>query len=78
MGTIFPAPGFCDELQYLFVARGLSPSKLDPDEDEFIEVKEFSLQQLKTAVSEGQLQDAKSLALILRGAMVLPELQGLI
>ena len=38
----YPAPGFCDEALHYFLARDLHPSRLPGDEDEDIEVMEFT------------------------------------
>jgi ADP-ribose pyrophosphatase len=69
LGSLFPAPGFCDEIQYLFCATDLREQKATPDEDEFITTVELSLVQLDEAIISGRLMDAKSLALILRAQL---------
>lgn len=66
LGTLYPAPGFCNEVQHLFCAKNLREQKAAPDEDEFITVVELSLREVEVAVRTGRLSDAKSLALILR------------
>ena len=37
LGKIYPTPGFCNEVIYLYLATELSFSKAQPDEDEFVE-----------------------------------------
>jgi ADP-ribose pyrophosphatase len=69
LGTLFPAPGFCDEIQHLFCAKDLREEKATPDEDEFITIVELDRAQLDEAITSGKLMDAKSLALILRARL---------
>jgi ADP-ribose pyrophosphatase len=66
LGTLYPAPGFCNELQYLFCARDLREQKATPDEDEFITTVELSRAQIDESIRTGKLNDAKSLAVVLR------------
>lgn len=73
MGTLYPAPGFCTEIQYLFVARGLYPQVGTPDEDEDIELSLMTLEKAEQSVVTGALSDAKSIALLMRA-----RLQGII
>lgn len=66
LGTLYPAPGFCNEVQYLYFARNLTPNKLPQDEDEIITVKRVSIDEIFTMVDSGELMDAKSLVCLLR------------
>lgn len=61
-GKLFPAPGFCSEVQHCFVATGLTPAQAPGDEDEIIAVKEFAVSDVEQLISDGQLVDAKSIA----------------
>ncbi|MDO6688014.1 MULTISPECIES: NUDIX hydrolase [unclassified Agarivorans] len=62
LGKLYPAPGFCDEIQYLFVAKGLSAKAGQCDEDEFIEVFEMSLAEFEHGIVNGTINDAKTIA----------------
>jgi ADP-ribose pyrophosphatase len=66
LGTLFPAPGFCNEVQHLFCARNLRDQKATPDEDEFITTVELSRNEIEDSIRSGKLNDAKSLALVFR------------
>ena len=46
-GQFWTTPGFCDELMYVFVATGLEPSKLEPDEDEDISVVRVAVSRIR-------------------------------
>jgi len=62
LGLLYPTPGFCDEIQHLFVAEDLTPEYRESDEDEEIEVQEVSSQELKRLVREFLIRDCKTLA----------------
>jgi ADP-ribose pyrophosphatase len=66
LGTLIPAPGFCNEVQHLFCARKLREQQATPDEDEFITTVELSRQEIEDSIRSGRLNDAKSLALVFR------------
>jgi ADP-ribose pyrophosphatase len=70
VGTLYPAPGFCSELQHLFVARGLYPKSATPDEDENISVVPMTVEQFEHAVVSGAVCDAKSIALFARARLM--------
>lgn len=59
--VFYPTPGISSERMYLYLAQGLVPRKAQGDEDEEIEVAEFSLKEIKRMVRQGKIQDAKTL-----------------
>jgi ADP-ribose pyrophosphatase len=69
IGDLYPAPGFCDEHQRLFLARKLYEKSLPGDEDEIIEVEAIALVDIPQLVLEQQIVDAKTLALIYRAQL---------
>ena len=60
----YTAPGFCDELMYLFLATGLGPADGDAvhDEDEELELEWLDLADALAAVDDGRIIDAKTIA----------------
>ena len=66
LGTLYPAPGFCDERQHLFLAQDLTPQAGQLDEDEVIEVLHMSEQEIVRAISSGEMNDAKSISIFCR------------
>ena len=70
LGHVYPAPGFCDEQLFLFVAKGLSGYQLPADEDERIIVTKFSPYQINEMIVDGTLQDSKSLALLFKAKVM--------
>ena len=49
----------------MFVARNLIPSKQHLDEDEFIDLKAYSLEELKEKIFSGEIEDAKTVSSLL-------------
>ncbi len=54
------APGYCTEYIHVYLAEGLSESRLPGDEDENIEVVAMTLDEALAAIDDGRIQDAKS------------------
>lgn len=62
VGEFFLVPGYSTEYMYIYLATELSPDPLQGDEDEFITVESFTISEVQELVSQGVIQDAKSLA----------------
>ena len=62
IGHLYTSPGFADELMHVFLARGLTAGStaLEPGED--IEVMVLRRDEIDQLLSQGQVQDAKTLA----------------
>jgi ADP-ribose pyrophosphatase len=69
LGMIYPSPGYCDEQQHLFVASGLVPDHVAADEDEILEVKPLTVQEVERSIADGRLVDAKSIAAYARAKL---------
>lgn len=69
LGGIFPAPGFCDEYQHLFLATDLFEQRLPGDDDEIIEVEAVPCSALDAMVQDQVIQDAKTLAALFRARL---------
>ena len=67
IGGFYVAPGYTSEYIHLFVCTGLTPSKLDGDEDEDIEVERRTPAEARAAIEAGEICDAKSVIGVLRG-----------
>ena len=63
--TLRTTVAFCDERIEVFVARNLIPSKQHLDEDEFIDVKEFTPDKIKEMIFDGRIIDAKTVSGVL-------------
>jgi ADP-ribose pyrophosphatase len=65
LSSFWTTPGFCDELMHAYVATGLTPSSLPPDDDEDIQVERVPLSQVPDLIRKGTIMDAKSIASLL-------------
>ena len=61
----YMAIGICTEKIYLFVAEDLTEGVLNPDEDEYIEIEKYSLDEAVEMVFSGKIHDIKTMAGIL-------------
>ena len=55
------APGYTDEVISLFKATGLTKCDIKLDDDEFLESKWFTVEQVKEMIKTGEIKDAKTL-----------------
>ncbi|WP_028022270.1 NUDIX hydrolase [Enterovibrio calviensis] len=70
IGESLPAPGFCDETQYLFVAKQVSATDGELDEDEIIEVMHFSVEQVANMIANNEIQDSKTIVAFCRAQLL--------
>ncbi|MHC4608113.1 MAG: NUDIX hydrolase, partial [Planctomycetota bacterium] len=61
----FSVPGISTEYIHVYLARGLSPARGNPDRDEFIRVAPVTRREALRMVWSGRIGDAKSIAGIL-------------
>ncbi len=66
LGELYPTPGYCGEIIYMFAAEGLSYGDTCPDEDEFLQVERVPFQKAVEMVLSGQIKDAKTQAAVLK------------
>ena len=65
LGTIATSPGFCNEVIHLYVAKGLSKGEIHWDEDEYVEVERYTLDELLQRIKEETIKDSKTLSALL-------------
>lgn len=68
IGEFFLVPGYSSEYMYVYLARDLKPDPLPGDEDEFISVTRTPIEAAFQMVESGEIQDAKTLAVLLLAA----------
>ncbi|QNM06064.1 NUDIX hydrolase [Qiania dongpingensis] len=56
---------FCNEIIGIYLASDLIPSKQHLDEDEFLDVEEYGLQELLDMIFTGKITDGKTIAALL-------------
>jgi ADP-ribose diphosphatase len=62
---IVPTPGFVKEWMWIFAAEGLTGGAAQPEEDERITPRIFTMKQAEKMIERGTLRDAKSICAIL-------------
>ena len=63
--TLRTTIAFCDEKIEIFVARNLIPATQHLDEDEYVDVKAYTIDELKEMIFAGEIEDSKTMAAIL-------------
>ena len=71
LGTMYPTPGCCDEVVYLYLATDLTAADAHPDADEFLEVERCPLDEMVQRVLAGEITDAKTQIGILKTKLLL-------
>lgn len=59
--SFYTSPGFADEIIHLYLAEDLVGGDMNPDEDEFIEMMEISLEEAYSLIQEERISDAKTI-----------------
>jgi ADP-ribose pyrophosphatase len=67
LGAFFPTPGYCDEEMNFYTATGLrepgpDDEKAEQDEDEDIEKRAFTIEQIRSMIRSGEIIDLKTVA----------------
>ena len=60
---------FCNEKVEIFVAKDLIPSEQHLDEEESIELEEYTMEELKEKIFKGEIEDSKTVAALMAYAV---------
>ena len=66
IGELYPSPGYCGEIIYMFAAKGLHQGENCLDEDEFLEAEKVPLEKVIDMIMSGEIKDAKTQAAVLK------------
>ncbi len=66
LGYIYTTPGFSDEKIHLYFASGISNGNKHLDEDEFIEIKYFKVEEVEEMIMKNEITDSKTIAAFFR------------
>jgi ADP-ribose pyrophosphatase len=66
LGKFFQVPGYSSEVIHLFLAKDLFHAPLKPDADEFLNVRPIKVDAVYKMVKNGEIQDGKTLAALLK------------
>ena len=70
LGELYPSPGYCAEVIYMFLAEGLTFGSDDRDEDEFLNIELVPFEKALKMVLSGEIKDAKTQAAIMKTAIL--------
>jgi len=71
LGELYPSAGYCNEIIYMYLARGLTFGESNPDDDEFLLVEKIPLDKAAEMVLKGEIKDSKTQAAILKTKLLL-------
>ncbi|MDE7218395.1 MAG: NUDIX hydrolase [Oscillospiraceae bacterium] len=71
LGELYPSPGYCGEIIRMYLARDLTFGEAHPDEDEFLNLERVPFDELVEQVLSGEIKDAKTIAAVLKGKLLL-------
>lgn len=71
LGDMYPTPAYDNEKIYMYLATGLTFSKQNLDEDEFLEVEKIPLDTLVNMVMSGEICDGKTQIAILKASQIM-------
>ena len=71
LGDLYPSPGYCGEIIRMYLARELTFGETHLDEDEFLNLERVPFDQLVEEVLSGGIRDAKTIAAVLKGKLLL-------
>ena len=70
LGKLYPSPGYCGEIIWMYAAKNLTFENQNPDEDEFLTVEKIPLQKAVEMILSGEIKDAKTQAAVLKLKML--------
>ena len=60
LNSIYTTVAFCNEKIDIYLAKDLKPGKQHLDEDEYLNVEAYDLEELKQMIFDGKIQDSKT------------------
>jgi len=60
--SFYSSPGFSNELIHIYIATNLIRGEASPDEDEYLSVERYTIDQLLEMIRSGDLRDGKTIA----------------
>ena len=66
LGAIYPSPGYCREILYLYLALDLRYGEMHLDENELLSIEPIDLDELVEKATANELRDAKTIIAILK------------
>ncbi len=66
LGQLYPTPGYCNEIIWMYGATGLTFGEQELDENEFLNVEKIPLEKAVDMVLSGEIKDAKTQTAVLK------------
>lgn len=66
LGQLYPTPGYCNEIIWMYAATGLKFEAQSLDEDEFLSVERVPFEKAIEMILSGEIKDAKTQAALLK------------
>ncbi len=66
LGELYPTPGYCAEIIWLYAAKDLEYSQSNPDADEFLECEKVPFDTAVKMVMNNEIKDSKTIIAILK------------
>lgn len=63
--TLRTTVAFCNERIEIYVAKNLIPAKQNLDPNEFVNIEQYTVEELKQKIFSGEIEDSKTIAAIL-------------
>ena len=60
LGKLYPTPGYCGEIIHMYLAKGLTFSNQNLDDDEFLQVRKIPLEEAFEMVMRNEIYDSKT------------------
>ena len=70
LGTLYPSPGYTDEVIYMYAATDLTFGDAEPDDDEFINLVRMPFKNAVGLVLSGEITDSKTQVAILKAEIL--------
>ena len=66
LGVVYPSPGYTNEKIRIYLATDVICGEPDPDEDEFLQVESYSLEDIMIMIESNEIKDGKTIIGIIR------------
>ena len=70
LGEIAPIPAYTTEIIHMYLAKGLTFSAPDPDDDEFLDVVRMPFEEALEMVLDGRITDSKTMIILMKAALM--------
>lgn len=69
LGEVYPTPGYCTEVLYLYTAKQLVPTRQKLDDDEFLTVERIGFDDALRLCMNGGIKDGKTVTAMMKYAL---------